>query len=116
MTSPALDRELRSEASDPIGLDGIEFIEYTTPRPQALGQVLEMMGFRPIARHRSREVTLYRQGGMNIVVNASAPGHPRCRRTFPRKNSFTTGTSKNSGLKPCARRRRRNSAGVCSAQ
>jgi len=73
MTSPALDRELRSEASDPIGLDGIEFIEYTTPRPQALGQVLEMMGFRPIARHRSREVTLYRQGEMNIVVNASTP-------------------------------------------
>ena len=73
MTSPALDRELRTEASDPIGLDGIEFIEYTTPRPQALGQVLEMMGFRPIARHRSREVTLYRQGEMNIVVNASSP-------------------------------------------
>ncbi|MCK9687918.1 4-hydroxyphenylpyruvate dioxygenase [Scleromatobacter humisilvae] len=73
MTSPALDRELATEASDPIGLDGIEFIEYTTPRPQALGQVLEMMGFRPIARHRSREVTLYRQGEMNIVVNASSP-------------------------------------------
>ena len=73
MTSPALDRELRSDASDPIGLDGIEFIEYTTPRPQALGQVLERMGFRPIARHRSREVTLYRQGEMNVVVNASEP-------------------------------------------
>ena len=73
MTSPALERELRSDAADPIGLDGIEFIEYTTPRPQALGQVLEMMGFRPIARHRSREVTLYRQGEMNVVVNASEP-------------------------------------------
>lgn len=73
MTSASLDRELGSDASDPIGLDGIEFIEYTTPRPQALGQVLEMMGFRPIARHRSREVTLYRQGAMNVVVNASAP-------------------------------------------
>ena len=72
MTPPALDRELHADASDPIGLDGIEFIEYTTPRPQALGQVLEMMGFRPIARHRSREVTLYRQGEMNVVVNASA--------------------------------------------
>jgi 4-hydroxyphenylpyruvate dioxygenase len=35
-----------------------------------LGQVLEMMGFRPVARHRSREVLLYRQGGLNIVVNA----------------------------------------------
>jgi 4-hydroxyphenylpyruvate dioxygenase len=32
--------------------------------------VLEMMGFRPVARHRSREVLLYRQGDLNIVVNA----------------------------------------------
>ncbi len=59
-----------SDASNPIGLDGVEVIEYATSKPQALGQVLEMMGFRPIARHRSREVLLYRQGDMNIVVNA----------------------------------------------
>ncbi len=59
-----------SDASNPIGLDGVEFIEYATSKPQALGQVLEMMGFRPIARHRAREVLLYRQGDMNIVVNA----------------------------------------------
>jgi 4-hydroxyphenylpyruvate dioxygenase len=56
--------------SNPAGIDGIEFIEYSTSRPQALGQVLERMGFRSIARHRSREVLLYRQGDMNIVVNA----------------------------------------------
>ncbi|MSQ76440.1 MAG: 4-hydroxyphenylpyruvate dioxygenase, partial [Rhodoferax sp.] len=48
----------------------IEFIEYACSRPQALGQVLENMGFRPVARHRSREVTLYRQGGMNLILNA----------------------------------------------
>ncbi len=59
-----------SDASNPIGLDGIEFIEYATAKPQALGQVLEMMGFKPVARHRSREVLLYRQGGLNVVVNA----------------------------------------------
>lgn len=59
-----------SDAANPIGLDGIEFIEYATSKPQALGQVLEMMGFRPVARHRSREVLLYRQGELNIVVNA----------------------------------------------
>jgi len=35
--------------------------------------VLEMMGFRPVARHRSREVLLYRQGAINIIVNAHAP-------------------------------------------
>jgi 4-hydroxyphenylpyruvate dioxygenase len=59
-----------SDAANPLGLDGIEFIEYATTKPQALGQVLEMMGFRPVARHRSREILLYRQGELNIVVNA----------------------------------------------
>lgn len=64
---------LFGDSTNPLGLDGLEFIEYATSRPQALGQVLEMMGFRPIARHRSREVMLYRQGGMNIVVNSGLP-------------------------------------------
>ena len=59
-----------SDAANPLGLDGVEFIEYATSKPQALGQVLEMMGFKPVARHRSREVLLYRQGDMNVVVNA----------------------------------------------
>jgi 4-hydroxyphenylpyruvate dioxygenase len=59
-----------SDAANPVGLDGIEFIEYATNKPQALGQVLEMMGFKPVARHRSREVLLYRQGHLNVVVNA----------------------------------------------
>ncbi len=66
----AADRESITETVNPLGLDGIEFIEYATSKPQALGQVLEMMGFRPIARHRSREVLLYRQGGINVIVNA----------------------------------------------
>jgi 4-hydroxyphenylpyruvate dioxygenase len=53
-------------------LHGIEFIEYSTARPLALGHVLELMGFQPVARHRSREVLLYRQGTMNVVINAHA--------------------------------------------
>jgi len=65
-------RELAGDVLNPLGLAGIEYIEYATPRPQALGQVLESIGFKPVARHRSREVLLYRQGGMNIVVNAHA--------------------------------------------
>lgn len=77
MTTPILpDREAIAGATNPLGLDGIEFIEYATAKPQALGQVLEMMGFRPIARHRSREVMLYRQGGMNVIVNAHIPALP----------------------------------------
>ena len=71
MTLQPAHRESVPEMPNRLGLEGIEFIEYATSRPQALGQVLENMGFRPVARHRSREVTLYRQGGMNLVVNAN---------------------------------------------
>lgn len=73
----ATDREAVPEPPNPIGMDGIEFIEFATSRPQALGGVLEMMGFRPIARHRSREVELYRQGSMNIIVNSQPADVPR---------------------------------------
>ena len=72
MSEHSQDREALGELPNPVGLDGIEYIEYTTARPQALGQLLETMGFRPVARHRSREVLLYRQGSMNIVINAHA--------------------------------------------
>jgi 4-hydroxyphenylpyruvate dioxygenase len=70
-------REAIADGANPLGLDGIEYIEYATSKPQALGQVLEMMGFRPIARHRSREVTLYHQGKMNVIVNAHVSALPR---------------------------------------
>ena len=70
----ATDRESIADAPNPLGMEGIEFIEYATSKPQALGQVLEMMGFRPVARHRSREVMLYRQGGVNVIVNAHEAG------------------------------------------
>jgi 4-hydroxyphenylpyruvate dioxygenase len=69
--------EIFPEPSNPLGLDGIEFIEYATAQPQAFGALLQQMGFAAIARHRSREVLLYRQGGMNVIVNAhGAPSGP----------------------------------------
>ena len=71
-----IEREAIADVANPLGLDGIEFVEYATSRPQALGQVLEMMGFKPVARHRSREVLLYRQGPMNVVINAHVSGRP----------------------------------------
>ena len=70
-------QEQNPEPSNPLGMDGIEFIEFVTSQPQALGAILQAMGFLPIARHRSREVMLYRQGAMNLIVNAHldmAPG------------------------------------------
>ena len=70
MAHPEDRREAVPTRPNRLGMEGIEFIEYATSKPQALGQVLEALGFRPVARHRSREVTLYRQGSMNLVVNA----------------------------------------------
>ena len=64
------------EPSNPLGVDGIEFIEYSMAEPQTFGALLQQMGFAAVARHRSREVVLYRQGGMNLIVN-SHPGIAR---------------------------------------
>ena len=66
------DREAIGEGPNPLGVLGIEFIEYATSKPQALGNVLETMGFKPVARHRSREILLYRQGELNIIVRVTA--------------------------------------------
>jgi 4-hydroxyphenylpyruvate dioxygenase len=55
---------------NPMGTDGFEFIEYAAPDPKAMGALFERMGFRPIARHRHKNVLLYRQGGINFIVNA----------------------------------------------
>jgi len=57
---------------NPLGMQGIEFIEYLSRHPDELGGVLSQLGFRLIARHRSRAVFLYRQAEMNIIVNADA--------------------------------------------
>ena len=55
---------------NPMGTDGFEFVEYAAPDPVALGKLFETMGFAPIAKHRTKNVRLYRQGGVNFIINA----------------------------------------------
>src|SRR5437660_7037354 len=55
---------------NPMGTDGFEFVEYTGPDPQQLGALFEQMGFVAAARHRSKNVTLYKQGDVNFILNA----------------------------------------------
>jgi len=55
---------------NPMGTDGFEFIEYAAPEPRALGTLFEKLGFAAIARHRHKNVTLYRQGEVNFIINA----------------------------------------------
>jgi 4-hydroxyphenylpyruvate dioxygenase len=54
---------------NPMGTDGFEFVEYTAPDPHQLGALFEQMGFTAVARHRSKDVILYRQGRINFIVN-----------------------------------------------
>lgn len=56
--------------SNPMGTDGFEFIEYAAPDPAAMGALFENMGFKAIAKHRHKNVTLYRQGEINFIINA----------------------------------------------
>ncbi len=55
---------------NPMGTDGFEFVEYTGPDPPALAALFERMGFVAAARHRSKNVTLYKQGEVNFILNA----------------------------------------------
>jgi 4-hydroxyphenylpyruvate dioxygenase len=56
--------------ANPMETRGFEFIEYAAPNPAAMGQVFTRMGFTAIARHRAKDVTLYRQGEINFILNA----------------------------------------------
>ncbi len=54
---------------NPHGINGFEFVEFAAPDPAVLHQLFGRMGFTAVARHRTRAVTLYRQGGCNFLVN-----------------------------------------------
>ena len=54
---------------NPLGLDGFEFIEFSAPEKGLLEPVFERMGFARIARHRSKDVDLWRQGEINLIAN-----------------------------------------------
>jgi 4-hydroxyphenylpyruvate dioxygenase len=55
---------------NPMGTAGFEFIEYAAPDPVAMGKLFEKLGFSAIAKHRHKNVKLYRQGGINFIINA----------------------------------------------
>ena len=54
---------------NPMGLMGFEFVEFASPTPGLLEPIFEKMGFSLVARHRSKQVLLYRQGEINFIVN-----------------------------------------------
>jgi 4-hydroxyphenylpyruvate dioxygenase len=55
---------------NPMGLMGFEFVEFASPTPGVLEPVFEALGFQRVAVHRSKDVVLYRQGGINFIINS----------------------------------------------
>ena len=56
--------------NNPMATDGFEFVEYAAPDPDSLRRLFESMGLPAVARHRSKDVTLHRQGDINFIINA----------------------------------------------
>lgn len=54
---------------NPVGLDGMEFIEYATPEPEKLEKLFHQMGFQKIGTHKHKKVSLYAQGGIHFILN-----------------------------------------------
>lgn len=54
---------------NPMKLMGFEFVEFASPEPNILEPLFESMGFTLVARHRSKDVVLFRQGDINFIVN-----------------------------------------------
>ncbi len=61
---------------NPLGTDGFEFVEFTSPEPEALKALFESMGFTAVARHRSKNVLRFRQGDINFILNMEPEGQP----------------------------------------
>ena len=69
---------MSDKTANPLHTDGFEFVEFTAPNRAGIEQLhklFELLGFSAVARHRSKDVTLFRQGDINFLVNATPYTH-----------------------------------------
>ena len=59
---------------NPLGLDGFEFVEFTSPEPEALAGLFSRLGFAHVGDHRSRSIRHYAQGDINFLLNMDDAG------------------------------------------
>ncbi|WP_269713319.1 4-hydroxyphenylpyruvate dioxygenase [Caulobacter sp. NIBR2454] len=59
---------------NPLGLDGFEFVEFTSPDPAAMKALIEQLGFVPFSKHPTKDLVRYKQGRINLLVNQEASG------------------------------------------
>ena len=60
---------------NPMGLNGFEFVEFTAPEEGVLEPIFELMGFTKVAVHRSKNVSLWRQGDISFITNYEPNSH-----------------------------------------
>lgn len=72
---PSLDIDLPA-MPDRIEANGVEFVEFAANEEEAeqLGRMFRSLGFAPAGRHVSKDVTVWRQGGVNLVINTEREG------------------------------------------
>jgi 4-hydroxyphenylpyruvate dioxygenase len=61
---------------NPIGTDGFEFVEFTSPEPEKLAAYFEQIGFTAVSKHRSKNVVRYKQNDINFILNMEPVGQP----------------------------------------
>lgn len=66
---------MTSDHINPMGTDGFEFVEYASLDPAPLEALFTQLGFTKIAKHRSKNVYLWRQGDINFILNAEKASH-----------------------------------------
>ncbi|WP_374572750.1 4-hydroxyphenylpyruvate dioxygenase [Phenylobacterium sp.] len=76
MTATVKTPPARDLFDNPLGTDGFEFVEFTSPEPERLKTLFELMGFAAVARHRSKDVLRFRQGDINFILNMEPAGQP----------------------------------------
>ena len=75
LSRPAAQKPAGKDLFDnPLGTDGFEFVEFTSPDPNALAERFSLLGFTAVARHRSKNVFRYRQGDINFLLNMEPTG------------------------------------------
>jgi len=62
-------------ADNPAGTDGFEFVEFSHPEPQKLEELFTRMGYKPVAKHKMKNITVWRQGDINYILNAEPGSH-----------------------------------------
>ncbi|NTX15542.1 4-hydroxyphenylpyruvate dioxygenase [Myxococcus sp. CA056] len=65
---------MMSTAENPLGLNGFEFVEFTSPAPEAMVKLVEMLGFTAFSKHPSKDLVRYKQGDINLLISRETTG------------------------------------------